>query len=450
MEAVIGLKEACRMIENGELSAAELLTQCSKRADSVEPILKAFTKRESLSNLIAQSGSGPLMGIPVAVKDIIETKDLSTTYGSSIYKDHTPKEDAPIIKRIRSLGGVVFGKTITTEFAWRHPGQTTNPWNSRHTPGGSSSGSAAAVACGIVPLAIGSQTVGSIVRPAAFCGIVGFKASYGAIPKDGVHPVADSLDHIGFFTRSVDDAALAFNLLKNIDQLEHGAILLPNAELDSSSYFSETKKPRFALLKTPFDHLISEDQSRALQLAKDQLLLAGATIDELELPQTYWDGIDALHVVMACEAAVTHEDHLKSHFDQLSVHIKELGSRGSAHLAGDYIRAKKLQNKLRNSVGQIFEKYDSILSAPALGEAPEGLDSTGDPIFCALWSFLGVPSIALPFLTTSNGLPIGIQLVGNYKEDSKLLNIAKFTEQHLRSHPLSIANKDKIVIPKMV
>jgi Asp-tRNA(Asn)/Glu-tRNA(Gln) amidotransferase A subunit family amidase len=158
---------------------------------------------------------GPLSGIPVGIKDIINTQDLPTTNGSPIYANHRPERDARIVQKIRSLGGVVFGKTVTTQFAWKTPGPTVNPWNSAHTPGGSSSGSAAAVAAGIVPLALGTQTVGSIVRPAAFCGVVGFKPSFGAISKEGVHPVAFSLDHIGVFTRSVDDAAFAFQLLKD-------------------------------------------------------------------------------------------------------------------------------------------------------------------------------------------------------------------------------------------
>ena len=209
MKKILGLIEACELIHSNQLNPEELLADCSLQADLHEPVLKAFLERASVETMLSEVKTGPLMGIPVGIKDIIATKDFPTTNGSPIYKGLTPKDDAPVIKKIRELGGVVFGKTVTTEFAWRNPGPTTNPWNSEHTPGGSSSGSAAAVAAGIVPLALGSQTQGSIVRPAAYCGVVGFKASFGAVPRDGAHPLSGSLDHIGFFTRSVDDAAYA-------------------------------------------------------------------------------------------------------------------------------------------------------------------------------------------------------------------------------------------------
>ena len=432
MTPALGLVEACNLIKNNQLTAGDFLSQCSERANLAEPTLQAFTERLPLENLAPQSNSGPLRGIPVAVKDIIATKDMVTTNGSPIYEGKIPKEDAAIVQKIRQLGGIIFGKTVTTEFAWRHPGLTTNPWNSEHTPGGSSSGSAAAVASGIVPLAIGSQTVGSIVRPAAFCGVVGFKASFGAVPRSGVHPVSSSLDHIGFFTRSVDDAVYAFNLLKNTDDHEDDSIVLPDAVISPIPEYLGYRMPRIALLKTPFDHLLSEEQSKALKSAAGLLSASGAEIEDLTLPQSYWDGIDALHILMACEAAVIHEEHIRDSSELLSVHIKDLVAKGNAHSPSEYIKARKLQKDLRKSIAQYFDNYDAFLSAPAPGEAPKGLDFTGDPIFCALWSLLGTPSIAVPFTKSSNGLPLGIQLTGNYKGDEKLLNIAAFAEHSFK------------------
>jgi len=434
MTPALGLIEACDLIKNQKLAVADFLSQCTERANMSEPTLKAFTQRVPLADLISESGAGPLMGIPVAVKDIIATKDLVTTNGSPIYEGHLPKEDAAIVRKIQKLGGVVFGKTVSTEFAWRHPGLTTNPWNSEHTPGGSSSGSAAAVASGIVPLAIGSQTVGSIVRPAAFCGVVGFKASFGAIPREGAHPVSSSLDHIGFFTRSVDDAVYAFNLLKNIEISEDEAIVLRDAAVSPIREFLGARMPHIALLRTPFDHLLSAEQVDAIKLASDLLISSGAKIEELTLPQSYWDGIDALHILMACEASIVHKDHFENSAELLSIHIKDLVAKGNSYSASQYITARNLQKELRKSIGQYFEKYDAFLSAPAPGEAPKGLDFTGDPIFCALWSFLGTPSIALPLTKSSHGLPLGIQLIGNYRDDEKLLNIAKFAEESFQKN----------------
>ncbi|QWE17517.1 amidase [Polynucleobacter sp. AP-Nino-20-G2] len=427
MKSALGLTEACELIQAKELSPNDYLGQCVARADEVEATLKAFTVRAKLADLQNQSKPGPLMGIPVAVKDIIATKDFVTTNGSPIYKDFTPKEDATIAKKIRSLGGLIFGKTVTTEFAWRHAGVTTNPWNSAHTPGGSSSGSAAAVASGIVPLALGSQTAGSIIRPASFCGIVGYKASFGAVPRAGAFPVSGSLDHIGFFTRSVKDAVFAFNLLRNTEIDEEDAILIPELHIKPISM------PRIAILRTPFDDLLSSEQIKTVEIAATRLSDAGASIHELTLPQRYWDGIEALAVLMSCEAAVIHEQHLLQSRDLLSNDIIELADRGNACPSSVYIKAKNLQRELRTSIGKYFENVDVIMAAPATGEAPKGLDFTGNPIFCSLWTFIGTPAIALPVNQSSNGLPLGIQLIGNYKEDEKLVSVAAFAEDCFRA-----------------
>jgi Asp-tRNA(Asn)/Glu-tRNA(Gln) amidotransferase A subunit family amidase len=428
IKPTLNLLQACEQIQKKQLKVEDYLAQCVGCADQVEPELKAFTVRASLQALQDQSGAGPLMGIPVAVKDIIATQDFVTTNGSAIYRDNVPAEDAEIVKKIRSLGGVVFGKSVTTEFAWRHAGATTNPWNSAHTPGGSSSGSAAAVASGIVPLALGSQTAGSIIRPASFCGVVGFKASFGAVPRRGAHPVSGSLDHIGFFARTVADCRYAFNLLRNTEINEEDAIVIPELISRSANEALDNRKPRIAVLKTPFDELLSQEQLRTVETAVSLLKKSGVDIQELSLPQKYWNGIEALAVLMACEAAVIHEKHLQKFPDLLSDDMKELIAKGNACSVGEYIKAQNLQKELRLSVAECFQKFDAILAAPATGEAPEGLGFTGNPIFCSLWTFIGTPAIALPVGKSSNGLPLGIQLISNYREDEKLLNMAEFAE----------------------
>lgn len=433
MKPALDLLQACEQIQKGQLQVDDYLEQCVSRADQLEPVLKAFTVRASLEDLISQTRPGPLRGIPIAIKDIIATKDFVTSNGSPIYKDFRPSEDAEIVKKIRALGGLIFGKSVTTEFAWRHPGATTNPWNSAHTPGGSSSGSAAAVASGIVPLALGSQTAGSIVRPASFCGVVGYKASFGSVPRKGAHPVSGSLDHIGFFTKSVADARYAFNLLRNTSISEEDAIVIPELSSKSLADILGDQKPRIAILKTPFDELLSQEQIETVNHAASLLESAGAHIEQITLPQSYWDGIEALAVLMACEAAVVHERHLMNFPDLLSADMKELIDRGNACPVGDYIKAKNLQAQLRLSIGEYFQNWDAILAAPATGEAPKGLGFTGNPIFCSLWTFIGTPAIALPVGKSSNGLPLGIQLIGNYRDDEKLLNLAQFAEQCFRN-----------------
>lgn len=427
MKPALGLIEACNLIASHKLSTSEYLEECVARADELEPSINAFTARATLEKLKAELRPGPLMGIPVVVKDLIDTKDFVTSYGSPIYQDHVPADDAQIVKQVRELGGVIFGKTVTTEFAWRTPGKTSNPWNLAHTPGGSSSGSAAAVASGIAPLGLGSQTAGSIIRPATYCGVVGYKASFGTVPRLGVHPVSSSLDHVGFFTRSVADAAYAFNLLKNNRVLEEDWLVIGEISIQPIENILQ-RMPRIAVLKTPYDDLLSEEQIDVMKVASASLEKRGATLEIIELPSYYWDGIEALAVLMSCEAAVVHEQHLTKYPNLISADIRELVQKGNATSAPDYIKAKDLQKSLRKSIGEVFSQFDAILAPAATGEAPKGLGFTGNPIFCSLWSFIGTPAIALPFSMSQNGLPLGVQLIGNYLDDQKLINIAAFAE----------------------
>lgn len=432
MKPALGLIEACNLIANQQLSVNEYLGDCVARADELEPSINAFTVRATLEKLIKEVHPGPLMGIPVVVKDLINTRDFVTSYGSPIYQNHIPADDAQIVKQVRKLGGVIFGKTVTTEFAWRTPGKTRNPWNLAHTPGGSSSGSAAAVAGGISPLGLGSQTAGSIIRPATYCGVVGYKASFGTVPRIGVHPVSNSLDHVGFFTRSVADAAHAFNLLKNTCIREDDDRVIRDLNIQPIRDALEQRMPHIATLKTPFDDLLSNEQVNVMRAARASLEKSGATVQIIELPSHYWEGIEALAVLMSCEAAVVHEQHLEKYPDLVSIDIRELVEKGNAYSAPDYIKAKNLQQRLRAAIGEVFSQFDAILAPAATGEAPKGLEFTGNPIFCSLWSFIGTPALALPFSRSQNGLPLGIQLIGNFLEDQKLINIAAFAEDSFK------------------
>src|SRR5258708_772404 len=282
-----GVLELLRLFKSDNAAADRYAPVCLEKTKAVEPVLRAF---EYLPRDTSRR-PGPLSGIPVAIKDIIATADMPTTNGSPIYKDVVPTADAWIVERLRNLGATIFGKTVSTEFAWRRPGPTVNPWNRNHTPGGSSSGSAAAVAAGLVPLALGTQTLGSVVRPAAFNGVVGFKPSFGAIPRTGVHPLSPSLDHVGFFARRVDDVALALSLVGGSSDSDRHGRPVPAFDVSIEGGLSPIEKPRLAVVRFTKWSRAEPEQQRAFELAIATLRHAGAILQELELPnfdQTNW------------------------------------------------------------------------------------------------------------------------------------------------------------------
>ena len=380
--------------------------------------------------------SGPLSGIPVAIKDIIATSDMPTTNGSPIYRDHIPATDAWVVERLRNLGATIFGKTVSTEFAWRHPGPTINPWNSAHTPGGSSSGSAAAVAAGIVPLALGTQTLGSVIRPAAFNGVVGLKPSFGAIPRIGVHPLSPSLDHVGFFARRVDDVALALSLLAASSDLDPHGRPLPGFQVDLRSRCAAAGKA------TPCDHAFlrngrkpNPNSRRPSRLRSPNLRDAGAVVEDLELPEFDSTNWSAINTILASEAALIFKDLVARYPDRTSDHLKSAVATGKGHGATDYLAAKALQEKLRARLATDIAGFDAVLTLPAFGEAPKGLGYTGDAEYCAPWTLLGAPAVSLPAGFGKNGLPLGVQIVGGYRQDHHLLRVAKWIEGVLKFDP---------------
>jgi Asp-tRNA(Asn)/Glu-tRNA(Gln) amidotransferase A subunit family amidase len=419
-----GVLELLRLFRNDEAAADRYASDCLERAKTLEPRLKAF---EYLPVDTARR-SGLLSGIPVAIKDIIATSDMPTTNGSPVYKDHVPAADAWVVERLRHLGATIFGKTVSTEFAWRHPGPTVNPWNSNHTPGGSSSGSAAAVAAGIVPLALGTQTLGSVIRPAAFNGVVGLKPSFGAIPRIGVHPLSPSLDHVGFLARCVDDAALALSLLAGSSDRDPSGRPLPAFHVDVDKGLEPLGKPRLAIVRFEKWSRVEPEQQQAFEAAIEKLRDAGAILQELELPELDRGNWKAINAILAAEAAVIFADLVARYPDRTSDHLKSLVESGKAVSAPDYLAAKALQEKWRTALAAEISGYDAILTLPAFGEAPLGLHYTGDAEYCAPWTLLGVPAVALPIGFGKHGLPLGLQIVAAYRNDLRLLRVAKWTE----------------------
>jgi Asp-tRNA(Asn)/Glu-tRNA(Gln) amidotransferase A subunit family amidase len=426
-----GVLELLRRFKGDQAAADRYAAAQLEQAKAIEPRLKAF---EYLPVEVARR-PGPLSGIPVAIKDIIATSDMPTTNGSPIYRDHVPAQDAWVVERLRSLGATIFGKTVSTEFAWRHPGPTVNPWNSRHTPGGSSSGSAAAVAAGIVPLALGTQTLGSVIRPAAFNGVVGLKPSFGAIPRTGVHPLSPSLDHVGFFARRVDDVALALSLLTASSDLDPHGRPLPGFHVDVDQGLSLQEKPRLAVVRFDKWSRVEPEQQKTFEAAIEKLRGSGAVLEELELSELDSLNWNTINTILACEGASIFEALVARYPDRSSDHLKSLVRTGKAHGALDYLAAKALQEKLRAGFAAQISGFDAVLTLPAFGEAPEGLGYTGDAEYCAAWTLLGTPAVSLPAGLGNNGLPLGLQIVGRYREDHRTLRIAKWVESVLKFDP---------------
>jgi Asp-tRNA(Asn)/Glu-tRNA(Gln) amidotransferase A subunit family amidase len=422
-----GVLELLRLFRENPVAADQYGAACLEKARAVEPVLKAF---EYLPRDTTRR-PGPLSGIPVAVKDIIATADMPTTNGSPVYKDCIPAADAWVVERLRNLGATIFGKTVSTEFAWRFPGPTTNPWNAAHTPGGSSSGSAAAVAAGIVPLALGTQTLGSVIRPAAFNGVVGFKPSFGAIPRSGVHPLSPSLDHVGLFARRVDDVAFALSLIGGSSDHDRHGRPVPAFEVSIEHGLQPMDKPRLAIVRFAKWSKAEPEQQQVLDAAIKTLRGAGAILEELELPELDQSNWTAINTILASEGASIFEGLVERYPDRTSERLKELVRTGKAIGATDYLTAKALQDRLRPAFMHDLSGFDAVLTLPAFGEAPVGLDYTGDAEFCAPWTLLGAPALSLPAGFGRHGLPLGIQVVGAYREDFRMLRVAKWVETTL-------------------
>ena len=426
-----GVLELLRHFKQDERSADGYAAACLERAKAAEPTLKAF---EYLPRDLSRR-PGPLSGIPVGVKDIIATSDMPTTNGSPIYRDQVPAQDAWVVERLRQLGATVFGKTVSTEFAWRHPGPTTNPWNARHTPGGSSSGSAAAVAAGVVPLALGSQTLGSVIRPAAFNGVVGLKPSFGAIPRTGVHPLSPSLDHVGFFARRVDDVALGLSLLAGTSDLDIHGRPLPGFDIDPGVGVTPLEHPRLRIMRFKHWADVEVEQRNVFEAAVAKLREAGAIVETREWEELDAVNWDTINTILASEASLIFGDLVERNPDRTSTHLKTLVTAGKTMTAFDYLRAKSRQETLRAALVKEISSFDAILTVPAFGEAPESLGFTGKAEYCAPWTLIGAPAISLPAGFGKNRLPLGIQLVGGYRQDVRLLSVAKWTEGVLRFSP---------------
>jgi len=424
--AQLSALEAARRIADGRLTSEELVQACLQRIRQVEPAVQAWQfldEEHALGQARAaderrRSGEpvGALNGIPVGIKDIIDTADMPT-----------PRKDAAVVASLRAAGAVILGKTVTTECAYFTPGKTRNPHNPEHTPGGSSSGSAAAVAAQMVPLALGSQTAGSVIRPGAFCGDYAFKPTHGLIPRTGVLQLSRTLDHIGLFARSIDDLALLAEELTGYDDGDPDTRPLARIPFSSLSNEEPPIPPTIAFIKTPHWERVDADAKEAYGELLEAL---GDRIEEVELFPSASEAWDWQRTIMEAEMAANLEPLWLAGRERLSERLRSLMERGRETRAIDYQRVLRRVPAVVESFDELFmERYDAILTPPALGTAPKGLGATGDPVFCVLWTLLGMPAVTLPLMQGANGLPLGVQLVGRRNFDARLLRTARWLER---------------------
>jgi Asp-tRNA(Asn)/Glu-tRNA(Gln) amidotransferase A subunit family amidase len=428
--------EAARRIRSGGLSPSNLLASCLKRIDAIEPVLKAWVllDRDAACRVAVQRDieardgrfMGPLHGVPVALKDIYDAAGLVTTSGAGAWGHRRPSADAVSVARLRAAGAVILGKATTTPFALRDPTATGNPWNPGHTPGGSSSGSGAAVGARMVPLALGTQTVGSVLRPAAYCGVVGFKPTHGRISARGVTPLAWSLDHVGVLCRSVEDAALALSIMAGHDPADpHSAAM---AVEDYAGALAAPAAPRIGVLR-PLIERAEPANATQIEAALGVLRAAGAHIEDAPLVASF-EGLHAAgDTVLRAEAAAFHRDLYARHAAEYPKHIGLAVKAGLGIAAADYLAAQAHRRAFSKDMGAVAARYDVLLSPTAAGPAPKGLGSTGDPYFCAPWSFAGMPSISLPTGLAPDGLPFAVQLSGAPWSEGRLLAAAAWCER---------------------
>lgn len=371
---------------------------------------------------------GPLHGVPVGLKDVIDTAGIPTENGAALDAGRVPTRDSFVAERLKHAGAVIMGKTVTTELAFLHPSRTRNPHNLAHTPGGSSAGSAAAVAAGMVPLAVGTQTGGSVIRPASFCGVTGFKPSFGAIPRRGVLSQSPNLDTLGVFARSVPDAGLLADHLFGHDVEDPATALAPAPRLMETAKAAPPVTPMFAFLRPPGWDDAHPDMRDAMLEVVDVL---GEQVFEIDLPRAFEMAEAERRRVNFAEMARHYYGYGNKGWDLLSPETRAAMEEGNTITARDYLAALDWKKILLAGLDEVFLRADAILCPAALGPAPEGLTTTGSAIFNGLFTFCGTPAVTIPSLVAGNGLPMGIQVVGAVGNDARLLRSANWLHGHL-------------------
>jgi len=438
----LSASDAARLLRDGVISSSQLVEACLARVQDTEPQVQAWAfldpdharaqARSADERRLSGQPIGPLHGVPVGIKDIIDTADMPTENGSVLHGGRTPSRDAAVVAMLRAAGAVIMGKTVTTEFASREPGKTRNPHNPAHTPGGSSSGSAAAVAAGMVPLALGSQTGGSTIRPASFCGVYGLKPTHGLVPRHGMFRLSRTLDHVGLFARTVEDLALLMEEVVGYDERDPDS--RPRARIPYRQVAAEEPPlaPMFAFVKTARWDGVDPDAREAFAELID---LLGDRVEELELSAAAEEAAAGHPLVMGAEMALNLAREWTTGRARLSASLLARLERGREVRALDYLGVLARVPQLDESFAELFaQRYDAILTPAAAGTAPEGRASTGDPAFCTLWTLCGMPALSVPLMQGANGLPLGVQLVGPRHGDARLLRTARWLVARVEEH----------------
>ncbi len=416
--------EAARRIARGQLTSEALVAACLERVAARDSTVRAWAFLDAdlalkqARRLDREPPRSPLHGIPFGIKDVIDTADMPTEYNSPIYRGHQPRSDAACVALLRQAGCVILGKTVTTEFANNHPSHTRNPHHLAHTPGGSSSGSAAAVADHMAPLALGTQTGGSTIRPAAYCGVVGYKPSFNTINRAGLKFVAESLDTIGILARTAEDTALGLHVLSG------------RAAPDFTR--PHTGAPRIGVCRTPRWHDADGPTQAAIGRVASLLASAGARVDDFELPAGSERLFDEHGRIMGYESARALAWEYLNHPDQISASLRPRLDEGWQLPRRDYDAARLLARDCRRKLAERMRDYDFLLTPSAPGEAPDNLDTTGSSVFNRVWTLLGVPCVTLPCGAGPRELPLGVQLVGRFDADVELLAWAHWTGQKIK------------------
>ena len=426
-------------LKKGEFTCEELVTNYIDHINKYEKNVQAWEffdetlilKQAKKLDQDHQSGKvhGDLHGVPVGIKDIFDTENMPTSDGTEIHKENPSWNDCTVVSKLKQAGAIIMGKTVTTELAYYSPGKTKNPHDPTRTPGGSSSGSAAAVASHMVPLAIGSQTNGSVIRPASYCGVVGYKPTKGLISRHLVLQISRALDQIGVFSNTLEDAALISEQLFGYDKQDPDTSLNAKPKLLDATKQKPPVEPIFAYIKLPFMDELDEDAKKGFEEIKDELK---GKIDEIELPEGFVDIPEWHKVIMESDMARSFSAEYTKSKHKLSNNIIEAIERGMKYTAVEYNNALSKIDAANIYFKQFFYDYDAILTPSASGEAPKGLKSTGNPIFCTIWTFCGMPCISLPLLQGNNGLPIGVQLVSSLFDDERLFRNASWLTKKIK------------------
>lgn len=434
---MLSASAAADRIRLGEYSAVDFLEAAIERIDAVDPKVQAWVEVDrSGSRLTARQRyeaskhgavTGSLFGVPVGIKDIFDVGGMPTRNGVAEYGHRTPAVDSNAVARLRNAGAIILGKTATTQFAYSDPAATRNPWNLEHTPGGSSSGSAAAVAAGMVPIALGSQTVGSVLRPAAYCGVVGLKPSHGRIGASGVTVLAQSLDHVGIFSRYVRDAALVLDVLAGHDPADQLSLNEPLQNCVEAASRPQSA-PTIGLARAFFEPVADMEVASHVAGMAQAFAKAGAKVIDVSMPRTPQKVLDTGMPVMRYEAAAYHRERFSKHAEAYGPRMRSLIEAGLKISDAEYEEAQAVRAAFREAMAALFAEIDVLMLPVAPSTAPRTLESTGDPVFCAPASFSGLPSIALPSGVSEAGLPLGVQFVAAPSAEAKLLGVAAWAE----------------------